>query len=130
MGSIGDVVRSCRRYCDEVIVIDDGSVGNMSEVSRAAGAKVIRSKVNLGIVRSTEIGLTNASGDIIVTLDGDGQHDPSDIPNIVRPIILGGADLVLGMRDANEIPLSEQLIAMLVNPVFDYESKLLSAVKR
>jgi cellulose synthase/poly-beta-1,6-N-acetylglucosamine synthase-like glycosyltransferase len=42
MSSIADVVRSCKRYCDEVIVVDDGSTDDTSEVSRAAGARVIR----------------------------------------------------------------------------------------
>lgn len=114
MNSIADVVRSCRHYCDEVIVVDDGSADETSKVSRAAGAGVLRNEVNLGIVRATEIGLRNASGEVVVTLDADGQHDPSEIPRIVRPIILGDADLVLGTRA--EIPsLTEQLIARLVS---------------
>ncbi|MCJ7506473.1 glycosyltransferase [Candidatus Bathyarchaeota archaeon] len=50
--------------------------------------------MNKGILESTNIGLGLASGDIIVTLDADAQHDPSGIPSIVRPIAQDVADLV------------------------------------
>jgi glycosyltransferase involved in cell wall biosynthesis len=68
--------------------------------------------VNQGIVRVPETGLGSASGVIIVTLDADGQHDPSEIPRIVMPIVQDLADLVLGRRD-NGHPLSEQIISAL-----------------
>jgi glycosyltransferase involved in cell wall biosynthesis len=112
MNSIADVVRSCKEYCDEVIVVDDGSTDGTFSASRAAGGIVIRNKTNLGIVRSTQIGLRSASGDIIVTLDANGQHDPSEIPIIVGPIAQGLADLVLGKRQDGR-PLSEQIISKL-----------------
>ena len=112
MNCVGDVVRLCRRYCDEVVVVDDGSTDRTCAVSRAAGAMVIRNKTNKGIVKSTEIGLRAASGDIIVTLDADGQHDPFEIPAMVQPIIQGLADLVLGKRDEGR-PLSELIISKI-----------------
>lgn len=114
MGSIGDIVKCCKQYCDEVIVIDDGSTDETSRVCRIAGATVIRNDTNLGLVRSTEIGLRAASGDVIVTLDADGQHDPSQIPAIAQPIIQDLADLVLGRRSEG-IPLSERAIGRLVS---------------
>ena len=113
MHSVGDVVLSCKAYSQEVIVVDDGSTDDTAQLSQAAGAKVIRKATNLGLVKSTQIGLRAASGDIIVTLDADGQHDPSDIPNLIKPIISGNADLVLEKRDEPP-PLSERLIARLV----------------
>jgi polyprenyl-phospho-N-acetylgalactosaminyl synthase len=112
MDCVGDVVRSCRRFCTEVIVVDDGSTDSTSRVSTAAGAVVIRNEMNLGVVRSTEIGLRRASGDVIVTLDADGQHDPFEIPVIVRPIAQGIADLVLGKR-CGARPASERIISRL-----------------
>lgn len=114
MNSVGDIVRLCRLYCDEVIVVDDGSTDSTSSVSRAAGAAVIRNETNLGVVRTTEIGLRMARGDVIVTLDADGQHDPSEILAMARPIAEGTADLVLGNRSSSR-PLSERIISRMCN---------------
>jgi glycosyltransferase involved in cell wall biosynthesis len=111
--SIGDIIRSCKDYCAEIIVVDDGSTDETSRVAQDAGAIVIQNQSNLGVVRTTEIGLRAATGDIIVTLDADGQHDPSEIPDIVEPIKLGLADLVLGKRNIAP-PVSERLLARIV----------------
>ncbi len=95
--------------------MDDGSTDLTATVSTAAGAHVIRNITKMGIVRSTEVGLRAASGDIIVTLDADGQHDPSEIPIIARPVIEDLADLVLGKRDRDR-PLSELMISRITRP--------------
>jgi glycosyltransferase involved in cell wall biosynthesis len=66
-----------------------------------AGARVIRIPRNQGKGNALSIGLTTAAlngSDVIVCLDSDGQHDPDDIPKIVRPIIDGRADMVIGSR--------------------------------
>lgn len=112
--SIGNVISGCKQYCYEAIVIDDASTDGTSRVSETYGAIVVRNKTNLGVLRSTEIGLRLTSGEVVVTLDADGEHDPSDIPNIVQPIIDGKADLVMGRRAMIASP-SERLIAKLVN---------------
>jgi glycosyltransferase involved in cell wall biosynthesis len=110
--TVGEIVQGCMRYCDEVLVVDDASSDMTSQVARAAGATVTRNRANLGIVRSTEIGLRLASQEVVVTLDADGQHDPSEIPSVVRPIAQDLADLVLGKRE-HDRPLSEQVISAL-----------------
>jgi polyprenyl-phospho-N-acetylgalactosaminyl synthase len=112
--TVGEIVRGCKRYCDEIIVVDDASIDMTSEIARAAGAKVIRNPVNLGVVRSTEIGLRLGSQEILVTLDADGQHDPCEIPFLVRPVAEDLADLVLGKREYGR-PLSERAISALTS---------------
>jgi glycosyltransferase involved in cell wall biosynthesis len=111
--SVGYVVRGSARFCDEVIVVDDGSTDRTGQVSEAAGATVIRNPKRLGIVRSTAKGLRAASGEVILTLDADGQHDPVEIENLLKPILRGEADLVLGSRRVG-LPASERFISKLV----------------
>ncbi len=98
---IGDIVTRARIYADKVIVIDDGSTDNTSEVAKAAGAEVIRHERRRGAGAATKSGFEAAktnNADILVTLDGDGQHDPDEIPQVLAPILRGGADLVIGSR--------------------------------
>jgi glycosyltransferase involved in cell wall biosynthesis len=111
--SVDYVVRRSMRYCDQVIVVDDGSTDRTGEVAEASGAFVIRNATRLGTVRSTANGLRAASGEVIVTLDADGQHDPADIENLVKPILKSEADLVLGSRGVG-LPASERFISKLV----------------
>lgn len=96
--TIGEVIRGALAHVDEVIVIDDGSTDNTAAVAAESGATVIRHKHNMGILAAVERGLREARGEILVTLDADGQHDPADIPHLVRPIMEERADLVLGRR--------------------------------
>lgn len=112
--SIGKVVEKCKKYCDEIIVVDDGSTDSTAEIARNWGAIVILHKENLGVTKSIENGLIAAHGDIVVTIDADGQHNPSDIPKLINPIIEGKADVTLGVR--RRIPhRSERAINWLTN---------------
>ena len=98
---IGDVVRSVRRECDLVLVINDGSTDNTRLEAEKAGATTIDHSVNLGTGASEETGIEAAlllGADIIVTLDADGQHDPSEISKLLEPIVSDEADLVIGSR--------------------------------
>ncbi len=86
----------------EVFVVDDGSTDATNDRAVAAGAdRVITHSRNRGLVASFNhgVGLALARGcHVVVHLDGDGQHDPALIPNLVAPILAGSADIVVGVR--------------------------------
>jgi glycosyltransferase involved in cell wall biosynthesis len=94
---IGAVVRSALQYADEVIVVDDGSADETAEVASSAGARVIRQD-NAGYIAAVKRGFREAAGDVVVTMDADGEHRAEDVPRLVAPIVAGEADLVLGRR--------------------------------
>jgi cellulose synthase/poly-beta-1,6-N-acetylglucosamine synthase-like glycosyltransferase len=98
---ISDVVKRARRYVGKVIVVDDGSTDNTSEAAQAAGAHVVRHERRQGAGAATRSAFEAAKtygADVLVTLDGDGQHNPDEIPQVLAPIINGEADLVIGSR--------------------------------
>ena len=98
--NISDIVNRCKKYADEVIVYDDGSVDDTQQVAVSAGATVIRSPDNKGYgvaIRSLFQAAREKGADIMVTLDSDGQHNPDQIPSLIEPL-KQGFDLVLGSR--------------------------------
>jgi hypothetical protein len=98
---IGSVVLKTKKYVDKVLVIDDGSSDATAEVAGEAGSVVLRHDCNLGKGAALRTALRRGreeGADILVILDGDGQHDPRDIPRLVQPLLDGGADVVVGSR--------------------------------
>lgn len=100
----------------EVVVIDDGSTDNTSAEAKKAGAtQIIKHKQNLGLAQAFKDGMDAAlelEADIIVNIDGDDQHDAKEIPDLVKPIIEGDAEVVLGVRDISNIesmPLQKKI---------------------
>ena len=99
--TIADVVRGALLFADEVIVVDDGSVDRTAELARRAGAHVVKHLKNMGQWSALRTGFREAlrkGFDIVVTMDADGQHDPTNIPRLLKPILEGRADLVIGSR--------------------------------
>lgn len=96
--TIASVVERCLPFVDEVLVVNDGSTDDTSINARNAGARVIENTQNMGVLKTIRRGMREAKGDIIVTLDADGQHDPTEIPILVQLILDGKADLVMGAR--------------------------------
>lgn len=97
--AIGATVSGIRQhYPDaEVIVVNDGSTDNTAEVAEAAGARVVHHPYSKGNGAAIKSGARAASGEIIVFMDADGQHDPADIPRLLA-VIEQGHDMVVGAR--------------------------------
>jgi glycosyltransferase involved in cell wall biosynthesis len=113
-GTIGEVVAGTRRHIPLVLVIDDGSNDETAAEAEHAGAVVLRHPVNRGKGASLMTGFRRAHAEgcrQAVTLDGDGQHDPSDIPGFVRSGERFPDRLILGARDLARpgVPFSSRL---------------------
>jgi len=91
----------------EVLIIDDGSTDHTVEVARQLGAKhIVRHAKNRGLGISFRHGIDQAlllGADIVVNTDGDNQYPQNRIPDLVRPIIEGNADIVIADRQTNKI---------------------------
>jgi glycosyltransferase involved in cell wall biosynthesis len=106
-GSIAEVVESVRRDLPgwDTVVIDDGSGDRTAERATRAGALVIRTPYNLGIGGAVQTGfiLAREGGyERMVQIDGDGQHEPSEVQSLEAEMTAGGADMVCGSRFLGE----------------------------
>jgi glycosyltransferase involved in cell wall biosynthesis len=98
---IANVVKGAHAHVEQVVVIDDGSGDETAQVARAAGATCLRSETNCGKASALRTGIAFARAQDfthVITLDGDGQHLPEDIPVLLRVAEQTGADLVIGAR--------------------------------
>ena len=102
---IAEVIREVKAAGDFLIVaVDDGSKDHTfaaASTDNDSNVVVLRHRINRGKGAATKTGIVAANrlgADIVVTMDGDGQHDPTDIEALVQPIIDGDYDVVLGTR--------------------------------
>jgi glycosyltransferase involved in cell wall biosynthesis len=103
--AVARVVSELRAFDPEldVVVIDDGSEDATAERAAAAGAAVVRLPFNLGIGGAVQTGFKYALDhgyETVIRLDGDGQHDPAQIPNLLAPLDRDEADVIVGSRFA------------------------------
>jgi glycosyltransferase involved in cell wall biosynthesis len=121
---IASVVLTAKKFADLVIVCDDGSRDMTGEIAKTLGAEVIAHRRNLGygtalaslFTRARELG-----ADIVITFDGDGQHDARFVSAVTAPIIDGEADVVIGSRfkseSMNRTPSWRKLGIRMINGV-------------
>jgi len=105
-GAVEHVVDGIRASDPEiaVLVVDDASTDDTAAVAEAHGATVLRLPFNVGIGGAVQTGFRHAVAeryDVAIRLDGDGQHDPSEIRKLLEPIERGEANLVIGSRFAD-----------------------------
>jgi glycosyltransferase involved in cell wall biosynthesis len=111
--TIEKVVKGVKTYSD-VLVVDDGSSDQTSSLAENAGSKVLSHSHNLGKGAAIKTGLKyaiNADYDLMVLLDGDGQHNPQDIPLLIEG--LKNADMIIGSRflkaNPQKMPLQRRI---------------------
>ncbi len=99
--SIKGVVERTKKHVSCVIVADDESTDGTALVAKEAGALVCQCRGKHGVGVNTGLGMeiaVSANPDVVLTLDGDGQHNPDEIPQVIEPILKGEADMVIGSR--------------------------------
>ena len=121
--AIGSVVSKARKYVDQVLVVDDGSTDDTVEVAEAAEAVVVSHGANKGYgaaIRSCFNYAKEYGLDVMVILDGDGQHNPSYIPGFIEAAKTGKADVVIGSRflEKNETMPKYRIVGMKVLNMF------------
>jgi hypothetical protein len=102
-GCVAQVIDEIREFDWEmqIVVVDDGSLDRTAEVARARGVHVLKLPFNLGIGGSVQTGFRYAwenGYQLAVRVDGDGQHDPSQLGAVLEPVLAGEADICVGSR--------------------------------
>jgi glycosyltransferase involved in cell wall biosynthesis len=125
--NIAKVILLTKRYVDKIIVCDDGSDDMTSEIAESLGADVVKHKGHMGygaalatLFKSTE----QAGADVMVTIDGDGQHDPADVPRLTELITNGEADIAIGSRfsegsDSTHVPRYRKIGIKVITVISD-----------
>lgn len=96
-GTISDIIKGCMLHGDEILVVDGHSTDDTRAIAQKLGIRVVLDN-GKGKGDGLRVALREAKGDIVVFIDADNSHDPRDIPKLLRPILDGKADLVVGSR--------------------------------
>ena len=125
---IGKLIRNTLQHADNVIVCDDGSTDDTFVEAEKAGAKVIQHKKNLGkgaSMRTLFNFVKNENFDVMITIDGDGQFSPTEIPTLMTPIINEKMDVVIGYRsNKDEMPSYRKLGNKFLDSMTNLASEL------
>jgi len=125
---IYDVAKMAKEFVDTVIVVDDGSTDETFSKAMDSGAIVLKHEKNLGKGAALRTGFKYAlehGADIVVTLDGDMQHNPFEIPKFLEKIREEGVDIVVGSRFLEKVKnmpiqrrLSNFITTKILNKIF------------
>lgn len=99
--SIKNIISLTRKYVDHIIVCNDGSSDKTADIVSKMNVDLVNHMKNIGkgqALRTLFKEATKYNPDIIVTLDGDGQHDPLEIPRLLKEIVYNKSDVVIGSR--------------------------------
>tara|TARA_B110000438_G_scaffold200963_1_gene192483 strand:+ start:161 stop:1042 length:882 start_codon:yes stop_codon:yes gene_type:complete len=126
---IKNVINESLKFVDNVVVYDDGSTDNTAEVAEKTGAYVIKNTQNKGkgfALQSLFKYAKYHNSDIIVTMDGDGQFKPDEIPKLCNPILHKNQDVVVGYRFDNndEMPKYREIGNKMLDRLSNLASKL------
>jgi glycosyltransferase involved in cell wall biosynthesis len=107
--AVGSVILKARNYVDAVLVVDDGSTDATVYIAQVAGAKVVTHNKNQGkgaAIKSAlrYMAMATDGFDNLVLIDGDAQHDPRQIPMLLKPLQDNTADMVIGYRNLGQMP--------------------------
>ena len=122
--TISKIVQETKKYVDRVIVVDDCSSDDTAKIVQRLDVEYLLHSKNRGQGAATRTGMKIAIGlgaNIIVTLDSDGQHEPSEIPQILKPILEDKADMVIGARFINKtrVPCYRKFGIDLINWLYN-----------
>jgi glycosyltransferase involved in cell wall biosynthesis len=126
---IADVVTRTKKYVDQVIVINDGSHDQTAMIAEAAGATVVNHNKNKGYgeaIKSCFNAAKENNADVLVIIDGDGQHNPDEIPQMIMPILSKEADFVIGTRfrgTETNMPIYRKLGIQIINSLYNFGSR-------
>ena len=103
--NIEKIIKDCKKFVDDVIVCDDGSTDNTAALSKKQGAIVLQHKKNKGYgaaISTLFDYCSKENADVMITIDGDGQHDPNQVPLLLDAITKHNVDVAIGSRFLND----------------------------
>lgn len=130
--NIAKVILRTKQHVDDVIVCDDGSTDMTSMIAEALGVKVVRHAERLGkgeALRTLSRLAMQLNPDVIVALDADGQHNPDDIPMLLKPIEADQSDVVVGSRYVHGSRMDAPLYRRLGLRVINYLYKAFAGIQ-
>jgi glycosyltransferase involved in cell wall biosynthesis len=109
---IAGTLENVKPFVDEIIVIDDASEDQTADIAERHEAIVFTHSEKRGYIEAIKCGFKRANGDIVITLDADGEFSPEYIPDLIKPIVDGRADMVQAHRNTVPRP-SERFLTWL-----------------